>query len=119
VAISDIALKQPLPESIRNDVMAYVGCIAGAVAVEDYQDGLAAAGISQVQIIDSGADLNAYAQIDGQSGCCSPAMTSDESSCGEPAIVHLELGKVIEQIDLNAYAGSVRIYGVKAAPRLG
>jgi SAM-dependent methyltransferase len=119
VAISDIALKQPLPESIRNDVMAYVGCIAGAVAVEDYQDGLAAAGISQVQIIDTGADLNAYAQIDGQSGCCSPAMTSDESSCGEPAIVHLELGKVIEQIDLNAYAGSVRIYGVKAAPRLG
>jgi len=30
LAVSDIALKQPLPAELANDIMAYVGCIAGA-----------------------------------------------------------------------------------------
>src|SRR6516162_5704650 len=36
VAISDIALKKPLPPEIGNDLLAYVGCIAGAILIEDY-----------------------------------------------------------------------------------
>ena len=36
IAVSDIALKQPLPAELERDVMAYVGCIAGALLVEDY-----------------------------------------------------------------------------------
>ena len=35
LAVSDIALKKPLPEEIARDVMAYVGCIAGAVLIEE------------------------------------------------------------------------------------
>ena len=31
VAVSDIALKQPLPEELGRDILAYVGCIAGAI----------------------------------------------------------------------------------------
>ena len=34
LAVSDIALKKPLPAEIGNDLMAYVGCIAGAVLIE-------------------------------------------------------------------------------------
>src|SRR4029079_3026926 len=30
LAVSDIALKKPLPNEIGQDLMAYVGCIAGA-----------------------------------------------------------------------------------------
>ena len=75
LAVSDIALKQPLPPEVGNDLMAYVGCIAGAIPIEDYKSGLTAAGFSGVQVIDSGADLNAYANVEGQSGCCSPSMT--------------------------------------------
>src|SRR2546427_8198920 len=72
LAVSDIALKKPLPPEVSSDIMAYVGCIAGAIMIDDYQQGLTDAGFLNVQVIDSGADLNAYAKIDNQSGCCSP-----------------------------------------------
>ena len=54
--------------------MAYVGCIAGAISLDEYRNGLAEAGFAQVDIIDTGSDLNAYAKVENQSGCCSPAM---------------------------------------------
>lgn len=73
LAVSDIALKKPLPPEVGADVMAYVGCIAGAILVEEYRWGLAEAGFSHVKVIDTGADLNAYAKVENQSGCCSPA----------------------------------------------
>lgn len=40
--------------------LAYVGCIAGAIMIDDYRRGLAEAGFSHVQVVDSGADLNVY-----------------------------------------------------------
>lgn len=70
VAVSDIALKKPLPSEIGNDLLAYVGCIAGAIPIEEYREGLKEAGFAHVEIIDSGSDLNAYSQIEGQVGCC-------------------------------------------------
>jgi SAM-dependent methyltransferase len=72
LAVSDIALKRPLPAEIAADVSAYVGCIAGAIPVEDYRRWLAEAGFADVAVVDSGADLNAYSQVEGQSACCSP-----------------------------------------------
>lgn len=63
VAISDIALKQPLPPEIASDVMAFVGCIAGAVLIEDYREMLVAAGFNAIQIVDEKSDLNAYANV--------------------------------------------------------
>src|SRR5688572_24053711 len=63
VAVSDIALKQPLPSELAEDVMSYVGCIAGAISVQEYVRGLKAAGFAEVHVLDSGADLNAYAQV--------------------------------------------------------
>lgn len=35
VAVSDLALVRPLPDSIRADVEALVGCVAGAVLVDE------------------------------------------------------------------------------------
>ena len=40
LAVSDIALKRPLPPEIGNDLMAYVGCIAGAIPIDEYRSGL-------------------------------------------------------------------------------
>ena len=77
LAVSDIALKRPLPPEIGNDLMAYVGCVAGAISTEDYRQGLLEAGFAEVAIVESGSDLNAYSQIEGQSGCCSPAMSGE------------------------------------------
>ena len=76
LAVSDIALKRDLPPEIGNDLMAYVGCIAGAILIEDYRRMLVEAGFAHVEVIDSGRDLNAYAKVENQAGCCSPPASS-------------------------------------------
>jgi arsenite methyltransferase len=137
LAISDIALKKPLPPEVGNDLMAYVGCIAGAIPIEDYRSGLAAAGFAAVQVIDSGADLNAYANVEGQSGCCSPPMNEDEcceqpadgsDCCEKPAVatlplvsccsngstdLHGKLADLLSKYSVNDYAASVKVFAVK------
>jgi ubiquinone/menaquinone biosynthesis C-methylase UbiE len=66
LAVSDIALRKPLPAEIGQDLMAYVGCIAGAIPIEDYRRQLSEAGFGAVEVIDTGADLNAYAKVENQ-----------------------------------------------------
>ena len=116
LAVSDIALKQPLPPEVGNDLMAYVGCIAGAIMVDDYRSGLAAAGFDAVQIIESGSDLNAYAKVEGQSGCCSPSMGNGlpivSDCCSD---IHGQLKDLLARYNVNDYAASVKVYAVKPA----
>lgn len=50
VAVSDLALIKPLPESVRRDVEALVGCIAGAVLVEETRRMAEAAGLRDVAL---------------------------------------------------------------------
>jgi SAM-dependent methyltransferase len=128
LAVSDIALKKPLPPEVGNDLMAYVGCVAGAIGIDEYRSGLADAGFDNVAVIDGGADLNAYSKIEGQSGCCSPAMAPQQPStlpvasggcCGgattEGQTVHGGLSELLRRYDLNEFAASVKVYAVKAA----
>ena len=129
LAVSDIALKKPLPEAIREDVGAYVGCIAGAIPLEDFRTGLAAAGFEGVKVVDEGADLNAYASVDGQGACCSPAAgdagsgglavldsgccsPADQAQAADPAL-HARLAELLARYDINDYAASVKVYAVK------
>ncbi len=118
-AVSDIALKAALPEAMARSMAAYVGCIAGAIRIEDYRAGLLAAGFEHVEIVDSGADLNAYAKVENQSGCCSPGM--DGGSCCSPteelATLHGELADLLSEHDVNAAAASVKVYAIK--PKAG
>jgi arsenite methyltransferase len=139
LAVSDIALKKPLPAEVGNDLMAYVGCIAGAILIDDYRTGLTIAGFSTVRIIDSGADLNAYTQVEGQSGCCSPSMAVASSECCEqpkddtaccdplkgqslPVVAccstgstdfHERLADLLARYDVNEYAASVKVFALK------
>lgn len=48
VAVSDLALLRPLPDSVKADVEALVGCVAGAVLVEETRSMAAAAGLSDI-----------------------------------------------------------------------
>lgn len=50
VAVSDLALVRPLPESVKADVEALVGCVAGAVLVEETRTMADAAGLSEVTL---------------------------------------------------------------------
>ncbi len=48
--ISDLVLSKPLPESVKESVSAYVGCIAGAMPRDKYLETIAAAGFQDVRI---------------------------------------------------------------------
>ncbi|QOJ14380.1 MAG: arsenite methyltransferase [Planctomycetia bacterium] len=48
VAVSDLALLQPLPAAVRADVEALVGCVSGAALVDDTRRDIAAAGLTVV-----------------------------------------------------------------------
>lgn len=103
--------------------MAYVGCIAGAIPIEQYRRQLIEAGFAQVDIIDTGSDLNAYAKVENQSGCCSPSMGSklplvSASSCcsttpSSETNLHQQLAELLRRYDVNDYAASVRGFAVK------
>jgi arsenite methyltransferase len=116
LAVSDIALKQPLPEEIGASVMAYVGCIAGALLVEEYHRGLADAGFAHVRVVDSGSDLNAYANLEmppvakaaGAGKCCCCSSGQDQSS-----EVHSDLADILSRYNVNDYAASVKVYALK------
>jgi arsenite methyltransferase len=108
VAISDIALKQPLPPEVGQDILAYVGCIAGAVLIADYEQMLCEAGFSAVQIVDTRKDLNAYTQA-GSSGCC-----ASTACCSTEEPLHDGLAKLLARYNVNDYASSVQVYAVKA-----
>lgn len=132
LAVSDIALKKPLPAEIANDVSAFVGCIAGAIEIEQYRQWLKDAGFASVDVVDSGADLNAYAKVENQAGCCSPAMELSSSGggsglaivdggCCSPGEVslsadpslHARLTELLRQYNVNDYAASVKVFAVK------
>lgn len=143
VAVSDIALKRPLPPEVGTDLLAYVGCIAGAVLIDDYVRELTAAGFAAVSVVDTKKDLNAYARVEGQGGCCSPVMaapaaagcctpapagsaacctpnpgtTAPAAGCCTPApagaTVHGGLAELLKKYDVNDFAASVQVYAVK------
>jgi hypothetical protein len=119
---------------------------------------LNAAGFKAVQVVDTKKDLNAYSQVEGQSGCCAPAAPTParaESACCTPApagstacctpkedakpmaagcctpapvnstacctlnspekkSVHGGLAELLRKYDVNEFAASVQVYGVKA-----
>jgi SAM-dependent methyltransferase len=51
LVVSDVMLDGKLPEIITRDVMAYVGCVSGAVQRADYLAMLAGAGLDEIEIL--------------------------------------------------------------------
>ncbi|MEI6513281.1 MAG: arsenite methyltransferase [bacterium] len=49
-AVSDVVVNGELPEAVRKDMMAYVGCVAGALDKDDYAHRLEAAGFANISI---------------------------------------------------------------------
>lgn len=124
LAVSDIALKKPLPEELAGDLMAYIGCISGAILIEEYRRQLFDAGFQHVEVIDSHADLNAYAKAENQAGCCTPEMVQldgsdvSETNCcrpGDDADLLARLAELLKHYDVNAYAASVKVFALKPA----
>ncbi len=122
LAISDIALRKDLPEELASSIAAYTGCIAGAIKVEQYCNGLLEAGFQYVEVVDDGKDLNAYKNVQSQSSCCSTpkdelrqlSAKRASSCCGSASgSVHQDLDRLLSDFDLNAMAASVKVFAIK------
>jgi arsenite methyltransferase len=123
VAVSDIALKKPLPAEVEDSLPAYVGCIAGAILITEYQHMLLESGFAAVEVVDTGSDLNAYAKAEN-AACCTPAMQDnspltilDAGGCcnNQPTgdDLHAHLADLLRRYDVNDFAASVRAFAVK------
>jgi len=62
VAVSDITLLKPLPEPILNMIAAYVGCIAGAVHIDEYEAMIRNAGLEDVVLTPKREFMDAFMQ---------------------------------------------------------
>src|SRR5882724_2582245 len=118
LAVSDIALKKELPSEVSSDLLAYVGCVAGAILIDDYKRGLLEAGFEHAEIVDTKRDLNIYGEIDNQQVCCTPstAMPLATASCCAPSKQETgfdHLADLLKRYSVNDYAASVRVYAVK------
>jgi arsenite methyltransferase len=87
LAVSDIVLDGPLPESLQGSEEAYCSCISGAIVREEYLAKLAAAGLQQVRVV-SEADAAALLA----SGCCGRGVTESELS-GVVTSIHVAAHK--------------------------
>ncbi len=96
-AISDIVLLKPLPEQVKNDVEAYIGCIAGAELVGGYLQHAFVAGLN----IDR-AHRKSY-DVVGVLGCSPEASKLIDNLPGD--------------FDGNAHVASLDVVLVKPAPR--
>ena len=62
VAILDIALTKNLPEKVQKSIAAYVGCVGGAVRIEEYRQIFEASGLRNIEVF-----------IQGTSSCINPS----------------------------------------------
>lgn len=123
LAASDIALKKPLPDEVSHNLMAYIGCVAGAILIGDYRRQLEEAGFREVTLVDSQADLTAYSAVEGTGGCCSEPQSTDNAlpvvqsgCCGTgtaTSTIHDELADLMSRYDVNDFAASVKVFAVK------
>ncbi|TFK33855.1 S-adenosyl-L-methionine-dependent methyltransferase [Crucibulum laeve] len=105
IVLDDIVAKEPLPENVRNDLSAYVGCISGAIELNEYKKLLEDAGFKNSLFVDTKSNLNVYYTAGSSTdkstiGCCSPAPKS-ESVNAPPSF------------DANLWVASYQIYATK------
>ncbi|CUM47600.1 uncharacterized protein AC631_05174 [Debaryomyces fabryi] len=105
VAISDILSVKDLPDTIKNNLAFYVGCVSGARSVEEYEKWLKEAGFLRIVIVNTNKDLNVYKEGALMSDC------AQKTSCKTGSDVMNEAE--INNVNFNDYIGSFQIYAIK------
>ncbi|RYO93570.1 hypothetical protein DL766_003942 [Monosporascus sp. MC13-8B] len=142
VAISDILARKEFTEEIKKNVALYVGCVAGASQVSEYDAFLKNAGFNDILIVDNKNDLNMYftaadavkeeektpsrCTAEAKASCCN----HEEKGlcCGTHSLAcacHNQTSSMAAEAktlaprlgitDLNEWAGSFKVYAVKPA----
>ncbi len=99
-AVSDVVLRGEVPAEVRDSVLLWVGCIAGALQDEEYESKLAEAGFESIQIeptriykvedaraflTSEGIDVDAIApQVDGKFMSAFVRATKPQQACCGP-----------------------------------
>jgi arsenite methyltransferase len=89
-SVSDIVLLSDLPESVKNDVSSYVGCVSGASLLHDYVRLALEAGLISLTIpeIAHGSKMaSALLPEGGMASCCNP----DTAQIAAAAIASIKL----------------------------
>jgi len=104
LAVSDVVTKGNVPPEIRKSVLAWVGCVAGALEQDEYRSKLTAAGFKQVELEPTrvyrvedareflsgqGMDVDAIApQVDGKFMSAFVRAVKPQDSCCAPTCCH-------------------------------
>ena len=105
VAISDLLSVRELPDTIKNNLAFYVGCVSGARSVGEYEKWLKEAGFLRVVIVNTNKDLNVYKEGALMSDCAQKTSSKDGSD-----VMNKD---EIKDVNLNDYIGSYQIYALK------
>jgi SAM-dependent methyltransferase len=89
-AISDVALLKELPKKIRESIEAYVGCVGGALLVDEYKRMVESSGLRDVKVT-----------IKGSSSCVEPAT---QDPMGRALVDSLEAGESLDSYVVSVYA---------------
>ncbi len=87
IGISDVVAEDHLTPAQQAERGSYVGCIAGALSVTEYVDGLTAAGFTEAEVVfthqvaDGLHGAIVRATKPAATGCCTP---TDQAGCCEP-----------------------------------
>lgn len=86
LGITDVVADADIDEATRRDMEAYTGCIAGALTREEYETGLGAAGLVDVEVREThrvhAKAGSAIVRARKPSTCCAPV---EQETCCEPA----------------------------------
>ncbi|PPQ75554.1 hypothetical protein CVT24_013246 [Panaeolus cyanescens] len=100
IVLDDIIAKKELPDTIKSDVSSYIGCVAGAITLGEYEKLLIGAGFRNSLLVATKNDLGVYFESVRQgTGCCSSL--SPPSLIGKPSY------------DINEWVASYQIYAAK------
>jgi uncharacterized protein with ACT and thioredoxin-like domain len=94
LAVSDICLSAPLPDSIMAAAASYIACIGGAMLAEDYLAAITDAGFTEVRWERTSAD------------------TVVQAACHDPVLA--ESIRSIDPADLSSLSGTIWSYRIEA-----
>ncbi|OJA10991.1 hypothetical protein AZE42_09147, partial [Rhizopogon vesiculosus] len=110
LVIDDIIGRKSFPDAIRSDLAAYIGCVSGALELEQYRALMKDAGFTDALFVETGGDLDIYKTTGSTStGCCAPQPNSS-TGCSAPSVTPLPQTNIGS---LNEWAASYQIFAKK------
>ncbi|KAG1834884.1 S-adenosyl-L-methionine-dependent methyltransferase [Suillus variegatus] len=114
LVVDDIIAKKLLPDAIRSDLLAYIGCISGALQLEQYKTLMKLAGFIDALFVETSGDLEAYKSAGPTCGGVPSSSPSPKCCAATTSILpQTTIG------NLNELAASYQIYARKVSSDSG